>query len=94
MFSHPIFSGHPNQEAQGPGPFSPGAVEPVGMMAGERLRAQVCRVPLREGEKDRSVSMWELRSLGLSLHPCEMGWQLPLELWPNPPGGSDRLSRL
>lgn len=35
-----------------------------------------------------------LRALGFRLRPCDVGWQVPRELWPNPPGGSDRLSRL
>lgn len=41
-----------------------------------------------------SVRMRELKALGLHLCPCEVGRQVPRELWPNPPGGSDRLSRL
>lgn len=44
--------------------------------SGKERRAGVC-VPV--GPK----------SLAPQFPPCEVGWQLPHELWPDPPGGSD-----
>lgn len=70
----PILMSLDPPQSGGPGTRNHGRCEGRGM-TGQMLTESRGR---REGLG--SVCMWQLRDLSLSLHPYEMGWQVPHEL--------------